>query len=195
MVIDVAQSAKKLTNRLSKAQWLESALEVLATKGGAALRIQDMCEALGVSRGSFYWHFADREDFINATLIHWHEKYTKTVPPIVEALGTDPEDRLLVLLKTVFEKNLIRYDMPIREWASRDREIAKQVAKTDRFRLSYIRGLFSEMGFHDPELEIRTRSCMAYILAECVLFDRQKRSTQLAQIEASHSFFIGKHQR
>ena len=66
--------------RLSRQDWLENALATLSEKGQAGLSIQDLSVALGVSRGSFYWHFEDRDDFVHALLEHWYEEYTAVAP-------------------------------------------------------------------------------------------------------------------
>ena len=56
----------KNKERLTKEMWLEKALEVLKTQGSAKLHIASLSKDLGVSKGSFYWHFKDRSDFIHA---------------------------------------------------------------------------------------------------------------------------------
>jgi len=64
---------KKTGQRLTREDWLENALTVLSRKGRAGLRIEGLSAALGVSRGSFYWHFKDRGDFVHALLEYWYE--------------------------------------------------------------------------------------------------------------------------
>ena len=78
---------KAATPRLTREDWLLQALEVLAAQGPAKLNIQSLCQALGVSRGSFYWHFADRAEFIAALLELWFQAYTASVPDLIEAGG------------------------------------------------------------------------------------------------------------
>lgn len=186
----VVHPVRNQSVRLGKRDWLESALQVLTKSGYASMAIQNLCDALGVSRGSFYWHFKSRTDFINEMLEYWHEEYTAPVPDMVEIKGGTGEEKLLTLLTVVYQRDLVRYDIPIRTWASLDPVVARKVAKTDRFRLGYIRSLFTQMGFDNPEKEIRTRACMAYLLSEDILFDPMSKKSRLAEILDRHAFFV-----
>ena len=70
--------------KLTREQWLSNALEVVARKGGAKLRIRDLVERLGVSTGSFYWHFQSRDDFVESLVDYWARAFTSRV---VEEMG------------------------------------------------------------------------------------------------------------
>lgn len=183
----------KTTSRLGRDDWLSQALEVLAKDGQAGLRIQALCSELGVSRGSFYWHFKDRDDFIHAMLDYWHHEYTMPIPDMVEAAGGTGEEKLKRLLQMVYEIDRTRYDLAIRSWAVQDSAIAKAVQRTDRFRLAYIRALFAEMGFTAHELEVRTRTCLSYITLEKGLFDRISQRQRIDLVEDVHQFFVRKY--
>ena len=152
---------KAATPRLTREDWLLQALEVLAAQGPAKLNIQSLCQALGVSRGSFYWHFADRAAFIHALLEEWHLRYSAAVPEIIEAGGGTGRDKFARLLRAVVENDLTRFDLPIRSWAMQEPEIAKLVERTDHFRLDYVTQLFEEMGFEGEELAMRARTALS----------------------------------
>ena len=174
--------------RLTREKWLEEALNALAERGPSELTVQGLAKALGVSRGSFYWHFEDREEFLHAMLDYWHYEYTVPVPERVEAHGGSPEDRLLYLCHMVYMEGIGLFDPPIRAWALRDPEIAKAVRRTDRFRLRYIRQLFAEMGFSGDELEARSRLCFAYLATESSLFDKGTKRDRLKHLVEFHRF-------
>jgi len=182
----------KANSRLGRDDWLSQALDVLSKDGQAGLRIQALCGELGVSRGSFYWHFKDRDDFIHAMLDYWHHEYTMPIPDMVEAAGGTGEEKLRRLLQMVYEIDRTRYDLAIRSWATQDSAVAKAVQRTDRFRLAYIRGLFAEMGFTARELEVRTRTCLSYMTLEKGLFDRISQRQRLDLVEDLHQFFVRK---
>ena len=61
----------KVGRRMSREEWLAHALDALEKEGGGALTIDKLSRRLGVSRGSFYWHFKDRTDFIRQLVDHW----------------------------------------------------------------------------------------------------------------------------
>ena len=178
--------------RLSRQDWLENALSTLSKKGQAGLSIQDLSVALGVSRGSFYWHFEDRSDFIHALLQHWYEEYTAVAPVAVGRDGGTAEERLARLMRLVHDHDLTRYDLTIRSIASRDSQFARWVRKADRFRLDFIESLFEEMGFTENELRIRARSCLAYLSSEHDLFDKLDRKHRSDLVNDLHKFLVRK---
>jgi len=183
---------RKSDQRLTRQEWLDNALAALSEKGQAGQSIQDLSEALGVSRGSFYWHFTDRDDFVHALLEHWYEEYTAVAPVAVERDGGTAEERLARLMRLVHEQNLTRYDLTIRSIASRDSQFARWVRKADRFRLDFIESLFEEMGFTENELRIRARSCLAYLSSEHDLFDKLDRKHRSDLVNDLHAYLVRK---
>lgn len=180
----------KSVARLSREQWLDNSLEILAKRGQSGLQIQKLAEAMDVTRGSFYWHFKNRNDFTLSLFDYWHRKYTQPVPGMVEAAGGTAEEKLLRLFNMVYENDLTRYDLPLRSWAAQDPAIAKLVRRTDRFRLGFIRGLFIELGFTDSDLEVRARTCLACLTLEKSIVSGLKRKDSLKLIKTLHTFFI-----
>ena len=77
----IAATLKKRT-RFSRTDWLARAMDVLSRKGGARLRINDLCQELGVTKGSFYAHFEDRADFVRQFVAYW------AVPPGIHKFGS-----------------------------------------------------------------------------------------------------------
>ncbi len=157
---NVAVSRK---SRLSRQDWLSLAMEVLARKGGARINIDYLCDALGVTKGSFYGHFGGRADFVDQLIEYWDKQFTQVV---VQHLQTrrakTPEDRLLVLMKFIAKHRLARYDDAVRSWAAQDENVAKPVSRVYRKRFRIVRSLFQDMGFHGTELNMRTRMFVIY---------------------------------
>ncbi len=182
---------EKTGQRLSREDWLENALIVLSKKGQAGLRIQGLCEALGVSRGSFYWHFKDRDDFIQKLVRYWYEKHTNA-PTAVERDGGSAEERLARLIRLVHDRDLTRHDLTIRSLAAFDPKVAKWVRKAVRFRLDFIQSLFVEMGFTEIEVRIRARACLAYMTSEHIMFDQLDRKHRSDLVDRLHAFLVRK---
>ena len=183
---------KKTAQRLSREDWLENALTVLSRKGQAGLKIQGLAAALGVSRGSFYWHFTDRDDFIHSLLDYWYEEYTAGAPSAVGRDGGSPEERLLRLMRLVHDQDLTRHDLTIRSLAALDSHFSRTVNKVDRFRLDFIQSLFAEMGFTGDQLQIRARACLAYLTVEHIMFDRLDRKHRSDLVDSFHAFLVRK---
>ena len=156
------QEGKK-SKRLTRDEWLSQALEVLASRGPGKLNIENLSAALGVSRGSFYWHFEDRRNFIISLLDFWHERYTEPVPEQMAAAGVRGREKLEYFLNMITSEDLTRFDLPIRSWAMQEREVAQRLLRTDQFRLDYTRQLFRELGFEGADAETRARACVAML--------------------------------
>ena len=75
-------------DQLSVQDWLDQGLKTLAKGGFTALKAEPLAKAMGVSRGSFYWHFADISAFHAAILKHWREIAAEQIIAGVEAAST-----------------------------------------------------------------------------------------------------------
>src|SRR5882757_1221785 len=93
----VMYGAGIMTDQLSSRDWLDHGLKALAAGGHAALKAEPLAKAMGVSRGSFYWHFADIGAFHAAILRHWREVAAEQIIANVEAAAKH-ENPLPVLL-------------------------------------------------------------------------------------------------
>src|SRR3954468_1279247 len=128
--------AGRMTDQLSAKDWLDQGLKSLAHSGFTALKAEPLAKAMGVSRGSFYWHFADIAAFHAAILKHWREVAAEQVIAGLEASAknTDPLARLLrgaFGSKQTLEK-------AVRSWASIDPRARAAVQAIDRRRIDYI---------------------------------------------------------
>ena len=88
-------------DQLSARDWLDQGLKTLAKNGFTALKADPLAKAMGVSRGSFYWHFADIAAFHAAILKHWREVAAERVIADLEATPED-RDALALLLQRAF---------------------------------------------------------------------------------------------
>ena len=175
--------------RLSREKWLERALRIVAAKGGARLRVDTLVAAMGVTKGSFYWHFRNRDDFVHHLIQYWDDHYTRNVIEMLAGHKGDARQRLFALMKMVYEKNLNALDIPFRSWAAQEPKVATMVTRVDRQRLDTVRTLFREMGFKGKELETRTRAFVTFMSLEPAIFDRLSKKERMAQLKARHAFF------
>src|SRR5215218_11138890 len=88
-----------MTEQLSADDWIKQGLKALARDGFTALKADPLAKAMGVSRGSFYWHFADLGAFHAAVLKRWREIAAEQIIADVEADGAEP---LMALLRRSF---------------------------------------------------------------------------------------------
>ena len=154
---------KKSSKRLTPRDWLDAALAALERGGLEAVRILPLCDEVGASRGSFYWHFADRAELLARVLKHWEVEITDAVLDRTDRAEGDAEARLHALMAEVVGQRRARFEPAVRAWALHDPAAAKVVRRVDRKRLRFLTGLFADMGFEDPEAGARARTTLAYL--------------------------------
>lgn len=143
--------------RLGPEDWCDAALDALAAGGVEALVVERLAEALGVSKGSFYWHFANREALLEAAVLRWERVRTEE---IIAALGSisDPADRLRQLFRRAFGKpRMGRIEAAL--VLSRDHPaIAPVLRRVTKRRVRFLADAFLELG-----LDARTAAQRARI--------------------------------
>jgi AcrR family transcriptional regulator len=133
-----------MTDQLSAKDWLDQGLRTLANSGFTALKAEPLAKAMGVSRGSFYWHFTDVEAFHAAVLKHWHEVAVEQIIAGIEALppGQSP---IAQLLRRAFSRKPA-LESAIRSWATLAPVARAAVRGVDRRRLGYVERLLAASG-------------------------------------------------
>ncbi|AVP98421.1 TetR/AcrR family transcriptional regulator [Ahniella affigens] len=89
----MSTSASQDKPRLTAEDWQQAALDVIAEQGLAAVAVEPLAKRLGVTKGSFYWHFPSREALIKASLEKWEASDQQRVFDPLEHIA-DPGDRL-----------------------------------------------------------------------------------------------------
>jgi len=114
---------------------------------------------LHVTKGSFYWHFSNRDALLDAMLREWQGSKTTAFAQRIEEAGGDASAKLLYLLQ-LSNWIHIRLERAMRTWAMLDDRAASVVNEVDQSRLTYIKTLFLHLGF--SEGEARTRAHLTY---------------------------------
>lgn len=140
--------------------WIDAGLRALAEGGVEAVRVEALARVLGVTKGSFYWHFRDRADLLKALLAEWEARRTEGVIQEADAAGGDASARLLNVTQAAAEADA-RLELGMRSWGAVEPLAAAAVARSDRRRLDYLAALFSELGFSPHEAKKRAR--LAYL--------------------------------
>ncbi|OPZ00886.1 transcriptional regulator [Bradyrhizobium sacchari] len=131
-----------MTEQLAADDWIREGLKALAKSGFTALKADPLAKGMGVSRGSFYWHFADLGAFHTAVLKRWREIAAEQIIADVEAAGDEP---LQALLRRSFGARL-DLERAVRHWAAFDAGAQGAVRAIDRRRLDYIEQLLAMRG-------------------------------------------------
>lgn len=144
-----------MSDQLSAQDWIDAGLRALAKSGYSALKAEPLAKSLGVSRGSFYWHFADIGAFHAALLKAWREVAAEAIIAHVEATS-DGGNALAVLLRRVFSERLV-LERAVRSWASFDAAARAAVQAIDRRRLDYVEALIRARGVAPDKAQARAQ--------------------------------------
>lgn len=137
----------KAKPKLSREAWVSEALKLLAEKGASAVGVEPLATRLGVTKGSFYWHFRDLAELHAAMRAEWTERSTEYFIKRVTEAGGDARARLVKLLQMTSNKPS-QLERAMRAWAVTNAETAAHVAGADSRRTDFVAALFVEIG-HD----------------------------------------------
>lgn len=143
---------KRITNK----SWLKEGLDVLANLGAEKLTIDTLCSRLGVTKGSFYHHFKNRENFIENLLAYWEEVNTLAVIKLSEGLG-DTRDKIKEITSIAIASMSSSLEVSIRAWALKNDKARLFQERVDQARLDYARKLWGELLGNGEEAELVSR--------------------------------------
>jgi AcrR family transcriptional regulator len=168
-----ARKAPAPVTPLDAAAWVEAAFDLLAEGGIDAVRVDPLAKRLGVTRGSFYWHFKDREALHKAMLKQWRKWATYQVGDRLERAAPDARERLRKTLalpsRGARAKRAAAIEMAIRQWARRDEEAASAVQRIDHQRLRYYAKHFVELGHSEEDARQRAYLFYATLMSQAII--------------------------
>jgi AcrR family transcriptional regulator len=157
---------RQTKKRVSKGEWLDTALDILTHEGIEGVRIERLADRLGISKSGFYWHFRDRDDLYRQLLEAWEHEMTGVITENPEINLGPAAKRLENIMKTISDYELNRAEASIFVWSQRDERVRKVMNRVNKERLGFLRGLFEELGFEGDELDMRTQLFAVYAANE-----------------------------
>jgi AcrR family transcriptional regulator len=154
------EPVKSTGARLTANDWADAALVAMSRRGLAGLAIEPLALELGATKGSFYWHFANRDALIAAALNRWQDRHTEAIIAMVQSQAT-PRDQLRLLIGTVIESTATVGSLELALLATADHpQVAVALAAVTRRRIDFTASLFVELGF-SPD-QARQRGLLAF---------------------------------
>jgi len=167
-----------MSDQLSAKDWLDQGLKVLAQRGFTALKAEPLAKLMGVSRGSFYWHFADIGAFHAAILKHWREVSAEQIIAALEA-PAQTDNPLSMLLNRAFGTKPA-LEKAVRSWAASDSKARAAVLAIDRRRLDYLEHMLRQAGVDAETAAARAQilywSFLGYALSDQPLAQARQRA-------------------
>lgn len=133
-----------MSEKLSQQDWLDHGFKVLRSEGHVGLKADRMVKKLGVSRGSFYWHFKSLDDFFAALLEAWKKQVTQTAMRELQSIP-DGKSQLTEVIHRVLTKP-DRLEAAMRSWGQVNTEVLQAVARADELRANYLAHAMEQQG-------------------------------------------------
>jgi len=154
-----SSAASKIAPNLSRNDWIDGALNQLARGGIDTVLVAPLARELGVTKGSFYWHFKDRQALLDAMLERWHRTDTEIMSEVRNVRG-DAAARLRLIIELSVKQIGGRLETALRDWGRREPKARAAIEQIDRRRLVELRELFGAFCV-DPQ-EVEARSWLLY---------------------------------
>jgi len=135
------------TSRLTRDDWLDAAFKAVVDGGFDQVRVLVLADALGVTRGSFYWHFADHAELVAALIGRWREREVAANQEMAKQVSSDPRTDLEALLATALahagvDLENMRFELALRGLGRRDPAVADMLAAVDGQRMELFTAKF-----------------------------------------------------
>lgn len=152
----MGDSSRPGRTRLSAKDWELAALESIAEQGVRALAVETLARRLGVTKGSFYWHFRNREALLIAALERWeHHGAAEIIVPIERI--ADPRQRLPALFRRVAHQLQTHRVYAALLKALDDPHVVAVMARASQRRMQFLTAIYREAGLAPPEALNRAR--------------------------------------
>jgi AcrR family transcriptional regulator len=147
--------------RTPRRAWVDAALQAVAEGGPDAVRVEALAVRLGVTKGGFYWHFADRQALLVEMLDTWEKAMVEDVIARVESGPDDPRAKVQLLFELAPSADFA-VELALRDWSRRDRDVAERLRRVDNRRMGWLRSVFGQFCVDDDDAD--ARAMLAYSL-------------------------------
>jgi len=182
--------AIKKKKKHTREQWLQKSLDVISGQGFGRIVIDNIVKSIKVTKGSFYWHFKDRNDFLEHLVTYWDENFTRNVMQHIAAMQGDAGKRLLELMMYVTRKRLARYDAAILSLAHNEPHVSNQIAVVFESRIEFVASLIAEMGYKGLDLELRSRMIVTFMSQEQNVLSQKAVKEQVSLIKKAYDLLV-----
>lgn len=173
--------------------WLDAAYEMLVEGGVEAVKVMPLAERLGLSRTSFYWHFADREALLAGLIERWQAKNTATLVARCQRPAATIAEAMLNLIDCWLDPALFdsRLEFAMRTWALTDPKVEAAMAEADSQRMQAITDLFLRFGYSSTEADTRARTLYLTQVGYIALRSQESLAVRMGRIPAYVLTFSG----
>jgi AcrR family transcriptional regulator len=180
--------------RIGRQVWLDTARMMLIIDGAERVRVERIADKLGVTRGGFYWHFANRKALMDELLQDWEKTNTDAFIAAIEEAPPSFESRILRLFTLWIEGMTFDADLEVavRNWARTSKTVTKAVQRADIQRLKFLESLFISAQYSEREASVRARVIYYTQIGYYAVGERVTREARLAVAPLYYHVYTGK---
>lgn len=140
--------------------WIEAAYQALIEHGIDAVKVMPLADRLGLSRTSFYGHFSDRNDLLDALITQWQTKNTGNLVKRTEDYAETITEAILNLFDLWLLPELFdsRLEFAMRNWAHADPDLTPMLEEADRVRIEAFTAMFERFGYEHASADVRANT-------------------------------------
>ncbi len=174
--------------RTPRGAWVHAALQALAAGGPDAVRVENLAVSLGVSKGGFYWHFADRQALLEEMLDTWEKTGTEDIIARVASQPGDARAKLQKLFDITSSPEGLAVELAVRDWSRRDGDVAGRLRRADNRRMTFVRSLFGEFCADQDDVEVRSITSYSMVIGSyfVAVEHGDKTRSQVLQLAIDH---------
>lgn len=161
MATSRASANSGANSRLSVQDWVQAGFRVLAESGVKALTLDRLCHRLGVTKGSFYWHFNDMATYRGALVDAWAAVRDEDRGYFDDLATVPPRQRLSQMMTTLVGPKHWMLERAMREWARTDATVDAAVRASDHRVVLAVRQAFLDDGFEAGDADMRANATFA----------------------------------
>ncbi|MFE7717734.1 TetR/AcrR family transcriptional regulator [Nocardia rhizosphaerihabitans] len=150
-----AAAAGRAARRLGVEDWTTAALTVLLRDGVAAITIAKLCDELGVTKGSFYWHFDGIDQLLETTAQFWCADQNDAARGFQGLDELPPQERLARMGELLTAERVWQVELAVRDWARTNAKVAEAVKALDQRIFHALSDTLVDMGFSAEQAEMR----------------------------------------
>ncbi len=171
--------------------WIEAAWTALGEGGVEAVRVERLARKLGVTKGSFYWHFKDRQNLIDALMDRWFGLREED-GWLADGEDADPARRIWKVFERAVARGTHGQAASLRFWAQRHPKVAKRIRSEDAKRFDFFVEQFGALGFAIREAETRAEVYMGIISAEFLRAGGLESDERLKRARRQHNMLTAR---
>jgi AcrR family transcriptional regulator len=142
----MATAAPLRPSPLQPEDWIQAAFSQLSSHGVETVRVEILARNLGATKGSFYWHFKDREELLARMLFHWEDQEVRWLEEAA-GLPSGAAARWARFVARCADPGRARLEAALYAWSRQDERVAGRVAAIETKRRAHIVSVLRHVGF------------------------------------------------